>query len=116
MQSSFDQWQLSRACEHELGVLLYHHIGNIATVAAIRTELAREGAKFPLLLSKVLYNGTHGGDFLTVEEVKSLPQEVAALHGLQCNDPDLAESLQVFAAQMAELVDCSLRVRKPLAF
>jgi hypothetical protein len=38
VQLAFDQWQLERACEHELGVLLHHYIGNIALVAALRDE------------------------------------------------------------------------------
>jgi hypothetical protein len=116
VQLAFDQWQLNRACEHELGVMLHHHIGNIALVAALRNELGRQAEQFPLLLSKVLYNGTHCGDHLTVEEVKQMRSEVQALRGLPCSDTEMAGFVGEFAVHMAELVDCALRVGKPLVF
>ncbi len=116
VQLAFDRWQLERACEHELGVLLHHRIGNIALVAALRAELERQAETFPLLLSKVLYNGTHAGDFLAVEEVKSLPSEVGALQAMSCVQQGMAGLVREFAAQMAALVECSLGVGKPLVF
>jgi hypothetical protein len=116
VQLAFDQWQLERACEHELSVLLHHRIGNIALVAVLRTELAKQAERFPLLLTKVLYNGTHCGDFLTVEELKGLRPEVGLLTGEPCDNPDMAGFLREFAAHMAELVECALKVGKPLAF
>jgi hypothetical protein len=72
--------------------------------------------QFPLLLSKVLYSGTHCGDSLTVEEVKELRPEVRALVGLSYDNPEIAGYVREFAAQMVELVECSLGVGKPLAF
>jgi hypothetical protein len=116
VQLAFDQWQLGRACEHELGVLLHHRIGNIALVAVLRTELGQQADRFTLLLTKVLHNGTHCGDFLTVEEVKGLPPEVGLLPEMPCNNPEIAGLLREFAAHMAELVKCALEVGKPIAF
>jgi hypothetical protein len=33
--------------------------------------------RFPVLLANVLYNGTHGGDYLALEDVKAVAVEVA---------------------------------------
>ena len=116
VQLAFDQWQLSRACEHEMGVLLHRYIGNIALVAALRGELQQEPDLFPLLLSKVLYNGVHSGDFIPLADLERLQPEVAALGELPCTDPEMAGLLVNFAAQMKDLVACGLRVGKPIAF
>ena len=61
---SFAKWLL-HACEHANGVLLHHRLGNMALVGLVRSELRQDELKFPVLLTKVLYNGTHAGDYLT---------------------------------------------------
>ena len=81
----FDQWLLNRACEHGNGILLHHRIGNMAQVALLRNELNREAEKFPVLLGKVLYNGTHGGDYLSLDDVKELQGELNHLDKFACS-------------------------------
>jgi hypothetical protein len=116
VQLAFDQWRYERACTHENGVLVHHRIGNIALVAALRAELRRKPDKFPLILSKVLYNGTHCGDFIAAQEVPSLGPEVSALAEVHCGEPDMQEFVRQFELQMSELVACAIRVGKPIAF
>jgi hypothetical protein len=116
VQLAFDQWQLSRACPHELGVLLHYYIGNVALVTVLRDALGRQAERFPMLLSKVLHSATHCGDFLTVEEVEGLRPEVVTLTELLCEDPETSDLVREFAAHMAELVECALGIGKPLAF
>jgi hypothetical protein len=129
LQIAFDRWQFSQACEHESGVLLHHRIGNIALVAELRTALNGQAGHYPLLLSKVLYNGTHSGDWLAVEEVKALQSELCRLVAALADKAELCRLvarsgyqsevpsfLRSFAVQMGELVECALRVGKPLVF
>jgi hypothetical protein len=112
---AFDQWNL-RACEHEDGVLLHHRLGNIARVGLVREALSGHRESFPIILGKVVYNGSHCGDFLTVEQVESLRSEVERLADVRPNDKRQARCLRDFGEQLKELVAASLQLRKPIAF
>jgi hypothetical protein len=114
--AAFNRWQFDRACEHELGLLVHHLIGNITTVAAIRSELERSADRFPMLLAQVVYNGTHCCDFIPAAEVPRLRPEIDALAEVQCADPGNEPLIRDFAAQMGELVAASLAVGKPIVF
>jgi hypothetical protein len=116
VQIAFDRWQQSEACEHEDGYLLSHRIGNIALVAALRAELGRRPERFPLTLSRVVYDGVHCGDFIPAAEVPQLVPEVEALAGVHCPDPEMEQLMRGFETQMRELVAAALRVGKPLVF
>jgi hypothetical protein len=116
VQLAFDQWQLLRACAHELGVLMHRRIGNIALVEALGDELRQQAERFPLLLSKVLQNGTHCGDFIPVGQVDQLRPEVDALTSLRCARPQRIAAVREFAQQMRDLIGCALAVGKPIAF
>ncbi|HET6576564.1 MAG TPA: hypothetical protein VFG68_23400 [Fimbriiglobus sp.] len=115
-QIAFDHWQFDSACSHENGLLIQHRIGNIALVAALREALQETPARFPILLSRVLYNGTHCCDFIRAVEVLQLQLEVAALSGVHCRDPQMEQFMREFETQMGELVAASLAVGKPIVF
>src|SRR5213079_2660917 len=78
-----DQW-VQQSCEHE-GYLNSEPLGNITRVQHVREFLrglqGSPGPKFPLLLKKVVYNGTHTGDFLPVEQSPALLREVDLVLG-----------------------------------
>lgn len=116
VQIAFDRWQQSEACEHEDCYMVTHRIGNIALVAALRAELGRWPERFPVILSRVIYNGVHGGDFIPAAEVPQLVPEVEALAEVRCAGPDMERFMRGFEAQMRELVAAALRVGKPLVF
>jgi hypothetical protein len=112
----FDRWLLERACEHENGVLLHHRIGNLAQVALLRSELNREAGKFPVVLGKVIYSGTHGGDYLTLNDVRLLEGELKQMDGFVCSDKANQEYVEWFRQQMKELAEAALTVGKPISF
>lgn len=113
---AWDAWRDHRACEHPRGVLLHHRLGNIALIARLADELAREAGRFPILLNQVLYSGTHTGDFLSVETMPNLQQELQALAGFKCREPEAAAFLAQFRAQMWDLANAAMAVGKPIAF
>ena len=113
---ALDRWLDYRACRHQSGILLHHRIGNIATVGLLRAELAREPAKFPVLLQQVLYNGWHAGDCLSLEDVVLVRNELNCLTTFACADPTKREYVEWFRQQMLELADASQQVGKPIAF
>lgn len=113
--AQLDEWRRN-ACEHERGIYVSRDIGNIALVANLRRELSREQHVFPVLLEKVLYNGIHAGDCLSLEDVDLLRLELEVLKDFQPADSELIPYLQSFAANMFELVQCAQLLEKPIEF
>lgn len=112
----FDNW-LRTACEHgPMGQLVSHRLGNIALIGFLRTLLASDPTRFPVLLTKVLYDGTHAGDFLSSADVDLVSVEVDRLkevHAVAESDEDLIRN---FEHQMCQLVQAAQSVGKPIAF
>jgi hypothetical protein len=136
----FEEWRSSAACEHPRMWLVSHRLGNIALVALLCAELSREPERFRLLLSKVLYNGVHGGDFLPVRVLGELRDEVDRISSHAVRESSLMRwfqkvwpgfgrgprwqapgeqtrlYLEYFQKQMIELIDAARMVEKPICF
>ena len=112
----FDQWCLDRACNHENGVKIHHYIGNIALVSLLHREISREENKFDLILNKILYSGTHAGDYLEIKVVRQIQRELLHLSELVCSDKRSQDFVNYFCQQLNELVNESLKVNKPISF
>ncbi|MBS1793546.1 MAG: hypothetical protein JSS81_06810 [Acidobacteria bacterium] len=115
-QLAFDRWLRDRACAHENGVLIHRRIGNMALVSLLRRELSRAAANFPMILEKIVYNGIHAGDFLSLDDVRSLQSELDDLRDFVCSGEREREFLDDFRRQLAELTAASLRFGKPISF
>ena len=115
-QEAFNRWRAT-ACEHgQWGELVWHRLGNITLITFLRELLSTQPQRFPILLSKVLYNGVHCGDFLTSAEVGLLAIEVERLkeiHAVQESDEPFVRH---FELQMRELAEAAQSVGKPIAF
>jgi hypothetical protein len=117
-----DRWQYDDACEHQDCVLLHHWIGNIARVAALRecvhTLSSDPKSDFPVIWCKVIYSGTHAGDFLTLNLVQQLQDELQRLRHADMSvlTRDDAQRLIWFIDQMEDLVQAALTVGKPICF
>jgi len=77
-------------------------------------------AKFPILLNKVFYCGTHTGDILALAQVRRLDLELKQLRKLKFTDLDIAKAdakwiTEVFV-DLTRLVKVALKVGKPIAF
>ena len=66
-----EQW-VQTSCEHE-GFLVSEFLGNITRIQNVREFLrglqGNPGPKFPILLKKVVYDGTHTGDWVPVKQI-----------------------------------------------
>lgn len=116
VQIAFDDWLEHRACEHEHGWFIQHHLGNIGQIARLRHALELAPKRFPLLLEKVIWSGSHCGDFVPAEEVHLLRPELRSLARFKCEDPDVAEDLKLFRMQMNELIRVAIKLGRPIAF
>ena len=112
----WNQWREHWACEHTGGVLLHHRLGNISLIGLLRGELQREPSRFPILLTKVIYNGSHAGDYLTVETIPALQREIELLGYFRCSTQKAERFISQFRAQLAELATTALSIGQPISF
>ena len=115
-QIEFDAWCFDQACVHENGNLITHRIGNISLVASLRSELSTQPNDFPILISKVVYNGSHCGDFLDRQTVEEVRAELELLAKFSCADPDNQQWIDHLLNVMCELVDASDQTGNPIVF
>jgi len=114
-QALYHEWR-ERGCDHHGGQLIYCRIGNIGLVSFLRDTLEKSSGLFPILLGKVLYNGTHGGDFLNLDQVLAVQGEIELLAQLHRMDQDEESMIRRFETQVRELVGAALSVGKPIVF
>jgi hypothetical protein len=110
-----DKW-VQEACEHE-GYLEAEFLGNINRARNVREFLrglqGKPGPRFPILLEKVVYDGTHTGDWIPVEETPALLKEVETV--LASRDI-LTQSEKEFFDAMKKLCDASIATQNPIMF
>ena len=114
-QDAHDDWFME-SCEHG-GYLVSEALGNITRVGNLRSFLraleGHPGPRFPILLTKVLYDGTHTGDWISGEQVPELSNEVDTV--LQSSDI-LSESEKEFFESMKRLCTASVETGNPIVF
>jgi hypothetical protein len=113
---AWDDWLLQRACEHRGGMLLHHRLGNISLIGLLRSQLQCESERFRILVTKVLYSGSHSGDFLRIDEIPALQMELEHLREFRCSSCEADRFMSVFRERMSELATTALSVGKPIAF
>jgi len=111
----FDNWR-ENACKHEAGMVAGDYLGNGSLIDSIRDELSRKPRRFPTLLNRVIYSGTHCGDHLTVKMVAKLQVELDRLKAHRFGNKGLDREIQILRRQLQKLVRASLKIRKPIAF
>ena len=84
----------------------------MATVAYVRDFLEDNSLnRFPLLLERVVYSGTHTGDWIVASEVPQLLTETRGLEGLT-SDPVIIQ----FTNDVIELAGASIATGNPIVF
>ena len=110
-----DRW-VQESCEHE-GFLVSEFLGNITRAKNVRDFLrglqGDPGPKFPLLLKKVVYDGTHTGDWIPAKQSPALLKEVnLVLSSRDILTPGEAE----FFDSMKRLCEASVATGNPIMF
>jgi hypothetical protein len=107
---------LSESCDHN-GFMVGESLGNITLAKHLRDFLrglqGDPAPRFPILLKKVVYDGTHTGDWIGSKEAARLLQEVdTVLHSSDI----LSESEKGFFASMKRLCEASIATGNPIVF
>jgi len=105
-----DKW-CRKSCAHS-GYLISKRLGNIAAVAHVREFLERNSSHdFPLLIERVVYDGTHCGDCISASDAPQLLAETQRLRGLT-SDPLILQ----FTSDVTELAEASISTGNPVVF
>jgi hypothetical protein len=108
-----DRW-LGESCEHN-GFLVGESLGSITLAKHLRDFLrglqGDPAPRFPILLKKVVYDGTHTGDWIGSKEAVRLLQEVdIVLHSSDI----LSQAEKAFFISMKRLCEASIAAGNPI--
>lgn len=93
----------------------HEYIGNIAMVAFLREEIAKAfGNQESLLSKKVVYSGSHAGDYIPFSEIDLLSREIDDLEKI--TTISLAPELANFITQMRDLIAAANREGNRIIF
>jgi len=118
-----DKWMNLPPCEHEDMMLDGCELGNAGSIAhlykILSGALTKPKQTHSVLLRKVLYDGTHCGDHLTIMDVRRLESELDRLEKMEPWTALLREDAKQLASatgMLRRLVKTALAVNKPIAF
>src|SRR5580692_5310288 len=98
------------------GYLVSERLGNISMAAhlrgLVRSLEGHPGPGFPILLEKVLYDGTHAGDWIPREQATDLLKEVDTVLD---SSNILDDSEKEFFSSMRRLCEASIKTGNPIA-
>ena len=110
-----DRW-FDESCEHR-GYLVSERLGNVTAVTHLRRFIralqADPGPRFPVLLAKVVYDGTHSGDWIPSDKAAELLAEVNTI--VHSGDI-LSVPEKEFFASMKRLCEASIKTGNPIVF
>jgi len=105
---------LEREFPRETRIAVQKRIGNIALVAALREDAGRILEEHSIILSKVLYSGTHSGDSIPLDLTPALEGELFRLR--RYADQNEVAYLKRFVIDMLDLVGGAKREGNPIVF
>ncbi len=110
-QYFFSNAELDRKYSLEARTTCAKRIGNIAAVEHLREEARRVLDESSVLLSKVIYSGTHCGDTLSGELFSALEQELVLLRSGKPSSP-----MFEFIRDMEDLINAAKVEGNPIVF
>ena len=120
-----DKWMEIPPCQHESMMVDGCFLGNMALIERMRNALAAVSRRpplptFPVLLGRVIYSGTHTGDYLTIAQVRKLAMELQQLKSFHLRQVGVSsanlQAIMSVISKLDKLVRTSRKVRKPIAF
>ncbi len=87
-------------------------LGNVSMIGYLRDLIREKAPTSTVLLSKVLYSGSHCGDTLTIEEIRQIRAELDYVSEKLSADPGARE----FVASFGEVINAALHHARPVTF
>ena len=112
--SIFCSWRHRKACPHVGMILKHHRLGTAKQIDALRDQLEnKERARFPILINKILYTGTHTCDWVPLNALPELTEELKQMNPPKTPEGDALRHLKI---QLAELIIAAQMMQKPICF
>lgn len=111
----FDAWR-THACRHKEGMIAGDYLGNGGYIAWLVAAVWPQRKLFPILVGKVIYDGNHCGDHLSLRDVSKLAVELDRLKSFRTGEKILDKNLQLLRRKLEKLVRVALKIKKPIAF
>ena len=93
---------------------IHKRLGNASMIGSIREEMLSFLDADALLLTKVLYSGSHSSDEISVQDIDKLDSEIKKTR--QRSGTSLSMSVERFLNDMTDLVDKARQERSPIVF
>jgi len=92
---------------------LQRRLGNVSLIASLNNQVASLLPADSVLLAGVLYDGTHGGDVISLDRVDILKQEISILRN---NDSALSPELAMLLDSLDALIEAAEDNHNPIVF
>ena len=89
-------------------------LGNVAMIGALRGEISRAADNNSILLSKVLYSGSHSGDIIGVSDLDKLESEIKNVRNN--TSKERSSVLERFLKDLTELIMAARAQQLPIVF
>ena len=100
--------------KHEV-VALHYRLGNITAISQLQSEIrAAAQNRVPILMEKVVYDGSHCGDYLPLSEMDLIERELELL--TEVSLANRSQLLGGFIHEMNELVSAARAEKNPIYF
>ena len=87
-------------------------LGNIALIFYLFEAISKKTPNARILLTKVLYSGSHCGDWLTTEEARQVKRELDEVSQTINGDMEV----EAFISRFRGIVDVALQNDRPITF
>jgi len=95
-------------------ILCEKHIGNIAYVHFLYNKLKTILTDESIIISKILYNGSHSGDIIPAAEMEKLNEEIQCIK--KHIDEKYDDEFTRFIITISELQEASITTNNPIVF
>ena len=107
----FENDELSRKYRQQLQAA-HTRLGNITEIAGLRDEIARLSVPSNILRDKILYSGSHSGDFIPLDELSLLLDEIRIVR----RTGKASKEMRSFLDRIEELVRTATNETNPIVF
>jgi hypothetical protein len=109
----FEDPKLAKQHPADLFTAIHKNLGNIAMIAALRAEVGKVLKGDTVLSDKILYNGSHSGDIIGLDELADLELEINLVRK---RTVDKSADLESLLDSLSELVEAARTQRNPIVF
>lgn len=95
-------------------IAMHKRLGNASMIASLAGEIRPFIENDSLLLSKVLYSGSHSGDEIRVQDIDRLDSEIKSTRAM--SGDSLSKALENFLKDMSDLVEKAKEQGRPIVF